>query len=250
PHGADITPCSATLASMAIDGQPYRFAVAARQAGRAPELEQPDVLRWIGRFLGRLHAVGATALFTERLTLDVDTFGTASRDWLLANDLVSADALPEWRALAEQALDVCSQAFAATPTRQLRLHGDCHRGNVLWTDAGPHFVDLDDACNGPAIQDLWMLLSGDRASMSRQMLDVLEGYESFMEFDWRELRLVEPLRTLRMLHHSAWIARRWADPAFPISFPWFASPSYWADQCTRLREQMVAMAEPPLGSPG
>ena len=140
----------------------------------------------------------------------------------------------------------------STPQRckHLRLHGDCHLGNVLWTEHGPHFVDLDDAVNGPAIQDLWMLLSGDRASMSRQLLDVLDGYEQFMEFDWRELRLVEPLRTLRMLHHSAWIARRWDDPSFPIAFPWFASPSYWADQCVRLREQLVAMAEPPLGSPG
>ena len=142
----------------------------------------------------------------------------------------------------------------ATPSRRrrcasLRLHGDCHLGNVLWTERGPHFVDLDDAVNGPAIQDLWMLLSGDRAAMSGQLLDVLEGYESFMDFDWREVRLIEPLRTLRMIHHSAWIARRWQDPAFPIAFPWFASSSYWADQCVRLREQLVAMAEPPLGSP-
>jgi Ser/Thr protein kinase RdoA (MazF antagonist) len=120
---------------------------------------------------------------------------------------------------------------------------------VLWTDAGPHFVDLDDAVTGPAVQDLWMLLSGDRAAMTRQLVDVLEGYEAFMDFDARELRLVEPLRTLRMLHHSAWIARRWSDPIFPINFPWFASPAYWADQCTRLAEQLEAMAEPPLGSP-
>jgi Ser/Thr protein kinase RdoA (MazF antagonist) len=133
--------------------------------------------------------------------------------------------------------------------KNIRLHGDCHPGNILWTDQGPHFVDLDDARMGPAIQDLWMLLSGDRAAMSGQLLDVLEGYESFMDFDWREVRLIEPLRTLRMIHHSAWIARRWQDPAFPIAFPWFASPSYWADQCVRLREQLVAMAEPPLGSP-
>ncbi|MDE2094867.1 MAG: serine/threonine protein kinase, partial [Burkholderiales bacterium] len=120
-------------------------------------------------------------------------------------------------------------------------------GNVLWGADGPHFVDLDDAVMGPATQDLWMLLSGDRAAMTRQLAAVLDGYESFMDFDWRELRLIEPLRTLRMIHHSAWIARRWNDPAFPVAFPWFDSPSYWAEQTSRLREQIKAMAEPPLG---
>jgi Ser/Thr protein kinase RdoA (MazF antagonist) len=127
------------------------------------------------------------------------------------------------------------------------LHGDCHLGNVLWASDGPHFVDLDDAVTGPATQDLWMLLSGDRAAMTRQLGAVLEGYEDFMDFDWRELRLIEPLRTLRIIHHSAWIARRWNDPAFPVAFPWFESPSYWAEQTTRLREQLKAMAQPPLG---
>jgi Ser/Thr protein kinase RdoA (MazF antagonist) len=207
------------------------------------------VLRWLGRYIGRLHAVGASATFRHRLTLDVATYGEGSRAFLLAQDLVTADVAGRWNELALRALDACRAAFDAAGARPLRLHGDCHPGNVLWTAAGPHFVDFDDAVTGPAVQDLWMLLSGDRPSMTRQLLDVLEGYEAFMEFDWRELRLVEPLRTLRMLHHSAWIARRWADPAFPIAFPWFASPAYWADQCTRLAEQLEAMAEPPLGSP-
>ncbi len=249
PHGHAIRVCGPSLAAFRIDTASYRFAVAARQAGRAPELERSDVLRWIGRYLGRLHGVGARTRFGERLTLDVQTYGVASRDWLLAQGLVSDDVLGAWHRLADEAIDACRAAFDAAPGRLLRLHGDCHRGNILWTEEGPHFVDLDDACNGPAIQDLWMLLAGDRAAMTRQLDDVLEGYESFMDFDRRELRLIEPLRTLRMLHHSAWIARRWADPAFPIAFPWFASPSYWADQCTRLREQLEAMAEPPLGAP-
>jgi len=249
PHAADVAIHRPTLASTRIEGTVYRFGVTPRLAGRAPELEQPEVLRWIGRFIGRLHGVGATSLFNHRMSLDVDSLGAVQRDWLLANDLVSADVLPEWRRLADDGLAACREAFAATPARQIRLHGDCHRGNVLWTEAGPHFVDLDDACNGPAVQDLWMLLAGDRATRTRQLLDVLEGYEAFRDFDWAELRLVEPLRTLRMLHHSAWIARRWADPAFPIAFPWFASPSYWAEQCKRLREQLDAMAEPPLGGP-
>lgn len=249
PYAAAVTLAGATLGVAAIGAHAYRFGVCERLAGRAPELGDPEVLRWLGRYIGRLHAVGATARFTTRMTLDVASYGDASRAFLLANDVVSPDTSTTWRELVDSALAACRLAFDAAPLRTLRLHGDCHLGNVLWTERGPHFVDLDDAVNGPAIQDLWMLLSGDRAAMTSQLLDVLEGYESFMDFDWREVRLVEPLRTLRMIHHSAWIARRWKDPAFPIAFPWFASPSYWADQCTRLREQLVAMAEPPLGSP-
>lgn len=246
-HAGSVSLVGPTLASVTVmPGVAYRFGVAPRQAGRAPELEDREVLRWLGRYIGRMHAVGATAKFTQRMAIDVASYGDASRDFLLARHLVSDDVAERWNALAGQALDVCRQAFADTDRRTIRLHGDCHPGNVLWTDAGPHFVDFDDAVTGPAVQDLWMLLSGERAARTTQLLDVLEGYEAFMEFDWRELRLVEPLRTLRMLHHSAWIARRWSDPAFPIAFPWFASPAYWADQCTRLGEQLEAMAEPPL----
>lgn len=250
PHVGAVTRVGDTLARLTTDaGARYRFGVAERRAGRAPELEDAEVRRWLGRYIGRLHAVGAVAPFAHRMKLDVASYGEASRDFLLAQRLVSDDVAERWRVLAEQALAVCRDAFAAVAARQLRLHGDCHPGNILWTEAGPHFVDLDDAVMGPAVQDLWMLLSGDRAAMTRQLLDVLEGYEAFMDFDWRELRLLEPLRTLRMLHHSAWIARRWSDPTFPINFPWFASPAYWADQCARLAEQLEAMAEPPLGGP-
>jgi Ser/Thr protein kinase RdoA (MazF antagonist) len=250
PHAPQVVSAGSTLAAFMTDvGATYRFGVTNRQAGRAPELEDPEVLRWLGRYIGRMHAVGALRPFVHRIALDVASYGEASRDWLLGQRLVTDDVAERWRGLADQALAACRTAFDAVAAKRLRLHGDCHPGNVLWTAAGPHFVDLDDAVNGPAVQDLWMLLSGDRAARTRQLLDVLEGYEAFMEFDWRELRLVEPLRTLRMLHHSAWIARRWSDPTFPINFPWFASPAYWADQCTRLGEQLEAMAEPPLGSP-
>ena len=250
PHAQSVSSVGPTLALFTTDvGSEYRFGVTERHAGRAPELEDPEVRRWLGRFIGRLHAVGAAAAFTHRITLDGATYGEASRDFLIERDLVSADVAERWRALADQALAACRIAFDGVEPKRLRLHGDCHPGNVLWTAAGPHFVDLDDAVNGPAVQDLWMLLSGDRAAMTRQLLDVLEGYEAFIDFDWRELRLLEPLRTLRMLHHSAWIARRWSDPTFPINFPWFASPAYWADQCARLEEQLEAMAEPPLGGP-
>ena len=239
---------SATLCRFDTPLGTYRFAVTQRLAGRAPELEEAGTLEWIGRFIGRMHAVGATSTFQHRLTMDVQTFGTDNRDWLLTQDLIPPDALPGWRDITQTALAAVQAAFdQGAPPRQLRLHGDCHLGNVLWAADGPHFVDLDDAVTGPAVQDLWMLLSGDRAAMIRQLAAVLDGYEAFMDFDWRELRLVEPLRTLRMIHHSTWIARRWNDPAFPVAFPWFESPSYWAEQTTRLRQQVEAMAEPPLG---
>ena len=246
-HANRVTLTAPTLAHCTTPQGAYRFAVTQRLAGRAPELEAPGTLEWIGRFIGRLHAVGATARFEHRLTLDVQTFGTDNRDWLLAQDLIPPDALPAWRDVTRAALTAVQAAFDDGPApRSLRLHGDCHLGNVLWAADGPHFVDLDDAVNGPAAQDLWMLLSGDRAAMTRQLGAVLDGYEAFMDFDRRELRLIEPLRTLRMLHHSTWIARRWNDPAFPLAFPWFESPSYWAEQTTRLRQQIEAMAEPPL----
>lgn len=250
PHSAGIVLKGATLAQCETAQRDYRFSVATRLAGRAPELEDPATLEWIGRFIGRIHAVGATRPFKHRQTLDPATFGTANRDWLLGQDLIPPDALPSWRQVADAALDAVGGAFTRGSTpRQIRLHGDCHIGNLLWTDDGPHFVDLDDAVTGPAAQDLWMLLSGDRSQMTQQITVLLEGYETFMDFDWRELRLIEPLRTLRIIHHSAWIARRWGDPAFPVAFPWFASPAYWAEQTTRLREQLTAMAAPPLGAP-
>ena len=223
-----------------------RYSVSPRRSGRAPELDDPATLEWIGRF----HAVGAGRAFAHRGRIDAQTYGIAPRDDLLASGRVPPDALPRWRSAVDTALDQVQHAFASLPDlRTLRLHGDCHPGNILWSDAGPHFVDLDDALTGPAVQDLWMLLSGDRASMTRQLAAVLSGYEDFMEFDWRELRLVEPLRTLCMIHHSAWIARRWNDPAFPVAFPWFDGAAYWLQQATQIGEQIEAMAETPLGTP-
>jgi len=249
PLAAHATAKGTTLVEYATPaGALFRFGVTTRFGGRAPELEDDDTLERIGRFIGRMHAVGMQHSFLHRLTLTPQTFGAANRDWLLDQQIIPPEAESAWRDMVDTALAAVREAFAADPApRLLRLHGDCHLGNVLWTDAtGPHFVDLDDAVTGPAVQDLWMLLAGDRATAQRQLASVLEGYEAFHEFDRRELRLIEPLRTLRMIHHSAWIARRWADPAFPIAFPWFESPAYWAEQTTRLREQLAAMAEPPL----
>ncbi len=228
----------------------FRFAVYPRRGGRAPELDDPDTLAWIGRFVGRIHALGAIAPFEHRPTLDVESFGREPRAWLLEHDAVPPDLLAAWHAAADQCLDAVATAFERVgATRTLRLHGDCHAGNVLWTDDGPHFVDFDDARNGPAVQDLWMLLSGSPEEMQRQMVDVLDGYRDFMPFDRRELQLIEPLRTLRLLHYSAWLARRWTDPAFPAAFPWFGTPRYWQDRILELREQLAAMSEPAIDVP-
>jgi Ser/Thr protein kinase RdoA (MazF antagonist) len=237
-----------TLPSFSIEGQPYRFSITPRQSGRAPELEDAATLEWIGRFIGRIHAVGARSAFAHRLTLDVQTHGFTPRDWLLDSGLISIEARDTWRQTVDQVLDEVQRRFDdAGGYRPIRLHGDCHVGNVLWTDAGPHFVDLDDALTGPPVQDLWMLLSGERQQMQQQLSALLTGYEDFADFDWRQLRLIEALRALRMIHYSAWLARRWADPAFPVAFPWFGDRAYWSEQIIRLRDQLDAMREPPLG---
>ena len=227
--------------------QGYRFAVFRRQGGRTPELDQPGVLEWIGRFMGRIHATGAARSYTARGALDEQSFGEQPREWLLASDFIPAELRESWTSISAQALDGVRRCYErAGSLRLLRLHGDCHPGNVLWTDDGPHFVDLDDSRMGPAIQDLWMLLSGERADMSRQLTDVLAGYEDFFEFEPRELYLLEGLRTLRLLHYSAWLAMRWDDPAFKQAFPWFDSVRYWQDRILELREQVALMDEPPL----
>jgi Ser/Thr protein kinase RdoA (MazF antagonist) len=243
-------PDGRTLARAEIEGQAFRFALYPRRAGHGPELEQPDTLRWLGRFIGRLHAVGARRPFMHRRRLDSQTYGHAAMARLLALDIVPPAQLPGWRSACTQALAAIDAAYAALgPQSALRLHGDCHPGNILWRDEGPHVVDLDDACMGPAVQDLWMLLSGTPEAMAAQLAHVLQGYRQFRRFDERELALIEPLRTLRMIHHSAWLAERWTDPAFPAAFPWFGTPGYWGQQTTQLNEQLEAMAEGPLALP-
>jgi len=225
----------------------FRFAVFPKHGGRAPELDDSATLEWMGRFIGRIHAVGALQPFVQRPALDIVTFGEEPREYLLAHDFLPDDLAAAYRSVVQQALDGVRRCFdRAGDVRQLRLHGDCHCGNVLWTDAGPHFVDFDDSRMGPAIQDLWMLLSGERADMVRQLSDLLAGYEDFFEFDQRELHLIEALRTLRLIHYAAWLARRWDDPAFPAAFPWFNTQRYWQDRILELREQVALMDEPPL----
>lgn len=225
----------------------FRFALFPRRGGRAPELGDPETLEWLGRFIGRIHAIGATADFVHRPTLDIASFGEEPRDYLLSHGFIPADLDAAYRSVVDQALDGVRHSFdRAGNVNRIRLHGDCHPGNVLWTDDGPHFVDFDDCRMGPAIQDLWMLLSGERGDMTRQMSDVLAGYEDFCEFDPRELHLIEALRTLRLIHYSAWLARRWDDPAFPMNFPWFNTQHYWQNRILELREQIALMDEPTL----
>jgi Ser/Thr protein kinase RdoA (MazF antagonist) len=227
----------------------FRFSVFPKHGGRAPELEDPATLEWMGRFIGRSHAIGALEPFRHRPTLDIVTFGEEPRDYLLANEFIPVELTNAYLSVVTQALDGVRHCFdRAGSIPNIRLHGDCHCGNVLWTDEGPHFVDFDDSRMGPAVQDLWMLLSGERADMVRQFADLLAGYEDFFEFNPRELHLIEALRTLRLIHYSAWLARRWDDPAFPKAFPWFNTQRYWQDRILELREQIALMDEPPLWS--
>jgi Ser/Thr protein kinase RdoA (MazF antagonist) len=238
---------SPTLAVWTDVDAVFRLAVYARRSGHGPELDDPQVLQWLGRFVGRLHAVGAAEPFRARRRIDVQTYGHQALQRLLDGDALPAAQGDAFAAVARVALAAVEQGYRnAGEITKLRLHGDFHPGNILWRDEGPHVVDLDDCCSGPAVQDLWMLLSGSPAAMRTQLVHVLEGYRAFMRFDARELALIEPLRTLRMLHHSAWLAERWSDPAFPAAFPWFGSAAYWSQQTEQLREQVEAMQQEPL----
>ncbi len=245
------------VAAMDIGGrtlhavQGFRVALFERRGGRTPELFDPAVRERIGRFLGRLHMVGARSHFVVRQHLDSESFGREPSAYLLEHGWLPPELVNNYRDLVEQALAQIRGAFTvAGPVRLQRVHGDCHPGNLLWSESGPepgpHFVDFDDSAMAPAVQDLWMLLSGDRHEMAAQMRDVLHGYEIFAPFDRRQLLLIEPLRTLRLIHYAAWIARRWADPAFPAAFPWFPEPRYWEARILELREQLAAMQEAPL----
>jgi Ser/Thr protein kinase RdoA (MazF antagonist) len=232
----------------AVDG--HRVALFERRGGRAPNLDDADVLAWLGRFIGRIHAIGAAQRFVARPTLDVASFGTEPRQWLLDHDWVPTELRSAYATVSQQAIEAAHATFERFGQFDtLRLHGDVHEGNVLWYDglaqAGPHFVDFDDSRMGPAVQDLWMLL-GSREQAPARLKALLDGYEEFREFDDRELALIEPLRTLRLLHYSAWIARRWNDPAFPAAFPFFDTPRYWEARILELREQVAAMQEPPV----
>lgn len=235
-----------SLCEAEIDGQPFRFALFPRRGGRAPEFDNLDHLLIMGRWLARLHNIGAVKPFAERPTLDIRSYGTESVDFI-SEFFIPSSLKPAYTTLARDLLQLLQEKRKLfSDIAFIRTHCDCHAGNVLWRDDLPHFVDFDDARMAPAVQDIWMLLSGDRHEQTAQLAEILDGYAEFRDFDLRELHWVEMLRTLRMLHYSAWLARRWDDPAFPLHFPWFNTERYWGQHILELREQLSALQEEPL----
>ena len=227
----------------------FRFAVYPRHGGHAPPMDDPAALTVIGRFLARLHNVGAAGRFAHRPALDVETFGRAPRDAVLASDQLPPELVEAYRTLTDDLLARIDAAWRACPATTLRLHGDFHPGNVLWRDDAPSVVDLDDARTGPAIQDLWMFLPGERAEREAALGDLMAGYTAFREFDPAELALIEPLRTLRLIHFAGWLAARADEPAFQQAFPWFGQARWWEEHILTLREQLAALDEPALAWP-
>jgi Ser/Thr protein kinase RdoA (MazF antagonist) len=238
-------PGPATLALRLGPEGLHRYSVSPRQAGRWPELEDDAVLVRLGGFIGRMHAVGARRRFGHRRTMDAPRDAREAVALLIDGGFVTDNQCEAWADACGRAVACIDAAFAARAPTSIRLHGDCHPGNLLWRDAGAHVVDLDDACMGPAVQDLWMLLSGEPEAMARQLRLLLRGYAPFMDFDRAELGLIEPLRLLRMIRHNAWVAQRWSDPAFPRAFPDFGSSGYWGQQALQLQEQLRVAAETP-----
>ncbi len=233
----------------------FHFSLFERKGGHAPELDNLENLKVLGRAMGRLHAVGATKPFETRPGIDVQTYAIDSYRFLLGSSsdtqFIPYELEPAYKSLAEDLIERLQTLFGSIEVENIRLHGDCHPGNILWRDlsdidSAPNFVDFDDCRMGPAIQDLWMLLSGERPQQQQQLEAILSGYRQFCFFDNRELRLIEGLRTLRLMNYAAWLARRWEDPAFPHAFPWFNTERYWAEHILTLREQMAALQEPPL----
>ena len=236
-----------------IDGKtlhfsgPFRVAVYECRGGRAPDLDNYDLLRQLGRLVGRIHLIGETDTFKFRPVIDIDSYGVESCNYLLEHDFIPEELIPAYEGVAELVLNGVRECYARSGNaRQIRLHADFHPGNVLVAGEQFHIVDFDDTRTGPAVQDLWMFLSGDQEEQAPQIAPLLDGYQEFRRFDARELNLIEALRSLRIMHYSAWIARRWDDPAFKIAFPWFDSQRYWDEQVLALREQVALMQDPPL----
>jgi Ser/Thr protein kinase RdoA (MazF antagonist) len=224
----------------------FKFALFPRRGGYPPELDNLDNMLVLGRTVGRIHAVGRAGHFTERVQISVEHMLTRNREFLLDGFIPQA-LIPAYETLTADLQQSVSTIYAEVqPDDLIRVHGDCHVGNILWRDDTAHFVDLDDCCTAPAVQDLWMFLNGERPDRQLQLSELVEGYSEFCDFDPRQIRWVEALRTMRLIHYAGWLARRWEDPAFPRSFTWFNTERYWADHILELREQMSAMQEEPL----
>jgi len=223
----------------------YRFSLFERRGGRAADMDVPENLEQLGRYLGRLHMVGAGAPFVQRPAIDVETYGVQSVAQIV-DGFIPGSLRESYESLAEDLIRLITLRMDEVQVPLIRCHGDCHAGNILWRDGRPNFVDFDDARMAPAIQDLWMLLSGSREEQETQLSMVVDAYEQFGCFDDRQLSLIEPLRTLRIMHYAAWLARRWEDPAFPKAFPWFNTERYWGQHILELREQMAVLQDAPL----
>jgi len=221
------------------DYQGFQLAIYPRQGGRAPAFDNNAHLEQLGRLVGRLHAIGARYRFEHRVSMSVQRFGWDNLTYLKDHDWVPAEMAHNFYQTVEQAVQLAAQQTENLFSQPgIRLHGDLHAGNILWTDAGPHLVDLDDCMQGPAVQDIWMFLSGEKDDVEKQTEIILNGYSQFHDFDYASLDAIESLRTLRMLNYTAWLARRWQDPAFPHHFPWFNTPNYWQEQLNQMREQV------------
>jgi Ser/Thr protein kinase RdoA (MazF antagonist) len=223
--------------------QNYRYALYPRRGGRPPELDNAEHLKWLGRFIGRIHSVGASQSFEHRPHIDMQNFVDKPVAFLLDNDFIPDYLQNAYRSLIEDIIRVLKQRYDLAGIKQIRLHGDCHPGNILWTDKGPHFVDFDDCRTGPAVQDLWMLLSGQSHEQQQQLDRLLDGYYEFYDYNPAESKLIEALRTMRIIHYAGWLAQRWQDPTFPLNFPWFNTPNYWEQHILELREQFSLLQE-------
>ncbi|QOL26193.1 serine/threonine protein kinase [Thalassotalea sp. LPB0316] len=238
------------VAPLVIDGQSlfehqgYHFALYPCRGGRIFEVDNLDQLEWMGRFIGRIHAISQKSAFVHRPAFNSQEFLLDAQQTILTSEFVPLSLKTAFETILAQVIELASAQFK--PSNFIRLHGDCHAGNILWTDDGPHFVDLDDCRMGPAIQDLWMMLSGDRQQQLLQLDTLLCGYEEFNSFDNSQLALIESLRTMRVVNYMAWLCKRWQDPAFPRNFPWFNTEKYWEQQILMLKEQMSALQQPPL----
>ncbi len=224
----------------------YRFSLYQCHGGRAPELTNLDHLYRLGKFMGRIHSVGKSRPFQHRPTLSIDSFIIRPHQYILDNNFLPDLYIPSYKAIVADILEHVESKYAQCQPDIIRLHGDCHPGNILWTDDGPHFVDFDDSRNGPAIQDLWMLLSGEPHEQKIQLREVLEGYKEFCDFNPAELNLIEALRSMRIIHYAGWLAKHWNDPAFPKAFPWFNTETFWGEHILQLKEQLAALQNPPL----
>jgi len=243
PVAAPLAVGGATL----IRYREFRFACFPWLRGRAPELDAPEARQLLGRTLARVHQVGMRRPFVVRPRIGIERLGWQARSQVLASELLPEALSERYSSVSGALLERVMAGFAAAGSAaEIRVHGDCHLGNLLWNEHGPAFVDLDDCGMGPRVQDLWMMLSGPPAEQQRQWGEILEGYQQFADFDLHELALIEPLRALRMLHHAAWVAHRWSDPAFPRAFPWIGEPRYWEGYIQDLLEQIEAIEDPPL----